>query len=454
MKRKLLTLASILLPMGAMAQNPIVQTCFTTDPAPMVSGDRLYVYTGHDEDNADFFWMQEWRVYSTDDMVNWTDHGSPLAIEDFSWGDDRAWAPQTVERGGKFYMYVPLHSKLSGGMAIGVAVSDSPTGPFKDAIGKPLYDDGKWDNIDPTVWIDGKKAYIIWGNPSIHYAELNEDMISLKTEVSIIEQTKEGFGAAGAKDYAQDGQYKANYVEGPWLMKRDKNFYLLYACGGIPENLGYSMSKKPNEGFEYKGVIMKAGPTNSFTNHLGITSYKGHDYFFYHSGWLPSGGGFARSVCVEEFKYNADGTIPEITPTKEGVKALKTYNPYHRNEMETIGYSFGLKSEQCAKNGVYISEIHNGDWLKLNNVEFNQKVSKITFNAASALRGGTIEMRLDSLEGDLIASCQIDGTFGWENFKLFSCNLNKNPEGIHDVYFVFKGRKGPKLFNLDYWELN
>ena len=116
-----LLLVSVMTEGGLSAQNPIVQTCFTTDPAPMVHDGTLYVYTGHDEDKADFFWMQEWRVYSTKDMVNWTDHGSPLAIESFDWADDRAWAAQCVERNGKFYWYVCLHSKLSNTMAIGVA---------------------------------------------------------------------------------------------------------------------------------------------------------------------------------------------------------------------------------------------------------------------------------------------------------------------------------------------
>ena len=133
----------------ASAQNPFVQTWFTSDPAPMVHDGTMYVYTGHDEDGADFFWMQEWRVYSTKDMVNWQDHGSPLALESFSWADDRAWASQTIERNGKFYWYICAHSRLSKGMAIGVAVSDSPTGPFRDAIGKPLYENGSWDHIDP-----------------------------------------------------------------------------------------------------------------------------------------------------------------------------------------------------------------------------------------------------------------------------------------------------------------
>ena len=97
--------------MKAIAQNPVVQTWYTSDPAPMVFGDRIYMYTGHDEDKADFFWMNEWRIYSSSDMVNWTDHGSPLNLESFSWADDRAWAAQTIERNGKFYWYICAHSK-------------------------------------------------------------------------------------------------------------------------------------------------------------------------------------------------------------------------------------------------------------------------------------------------------------------------------------------------------
>ncbi len=191
--RILLTTLLAGMSLAASAQNPVIQTCYTTDPAPMVHDGTFYIYTGHDEDGADFFWMQEWRVYSSKDMVNWTDHGSPLAIEDIAWGDDRAWAPQCVERNGKFYFYVPLHSKLSGGMAIGVAVGDSPVGPFKDALGAPLFDNGSWDNIDPTVYVDNDgQAYIYWGNPEIYYAKLNEDMISFDGEVRKVEQTVEG----------------------------------------------------------------------------------------------------------------------------------------------------------------------------------------------------------------------------------------------------------------------
>ena len=102
MNNKFLIASALCMSMSATmnAQNPIVQTQLTSDPAPLPVGDRLYVYAGHDEDKADFFWMNEWRVYSTKDMVNWTDHGSPLDLSSFSWADDRAWAAQTIERNG------------------------------------------------------------------------------------------------------------------------------------------------------------------------------------------------------------------------------------------------------------------------------------------------------------------------------------------------------------------
>ena len=205
---------------AAVAQNPVVQTWFTSDPAPMVSGDRMYMYVGHDEDNADFFWMYEWRVYSTSDMVNWTDHGSPLDLSSFEWADDRAWASQTIERDGKFYWYICAHSKISKGMAIGVAVADSPTGPFRDAIGKPLYEDGKWDHIDPTVFIDDNgQAWLFWGNPVIRYAKLNRDMVSFDGEVKIVNQTIEGFGAPNMEERDKNTKYKDCYVEGPWIRR-------------------------------------------------------------------------------------------------------------------------------------------------------------------------------------------------------------------------------------------
>ena len=465
------------MPCVGMAQNPFVQTWKTSDPAPLVQGDRIYVYTGHDEDNADFFWMQEWRVYSSADMVNWTDHGSPLALESFSWADDRAWAAQCIERNGHFYWYVCAHSRLSGGMAIGVAVADSPTGPFHDAIGKPLYDDGSWDHIDPTVFIDDDgQAWLYWGNPRVYCVKLNEDMVSLGGEVTLLDMTEQGFGAPDMARREKGRQYKDCYTEGPWIMKKPSpaspkrasvprgrkrtaagtakgGYYLLYAAGGVPEHIAYSEAPTPTGPWTYRGIIMPEGGTGSFTNHCGYEHFKGHDYFFYHTGKLPGGGGFGRSVAVEEFRFNADGTFPTILPTDEGVTPVSTLNPYERVEAETMAFSRGVKSEWNDSTGVYVSDIHDGDYIKLQAVDFGSKVPR-TFTAcvASALRGGSIDVRLDSLEGQLIARLDVPHTGGWEQWREVVADQVAPVTGVHDLWFVFRGRKGVRLMSFDWWQ--
>jgi len=441
--------------LAATAQNPFVQTWCTSDPAPMVHNGTMYVYTGHDEDGADFFWMQEWRVYSSQDMVNWQDHGSPLALESFRWADDRAWASQCVERNGKFYWYICAHSRISNGMAIGVAVSDSPTGPFRDAIGKPLYEDGKWDHIDPTVLIDDDgQAWLMWGNPQCYYLKLNEDMISYSGELGRLDMSEEAFGGPMMNQREKGKKYKDSYVEGPWLSKRNGKYQLLYAAGGVPEHISYSTASNPAGPWTYAGEIMPLSSTNSFTNHCGVADYEGHSYFFYHTGKLPNGGGFGRSVAVEEFKYNADGSFPTILPTDEGVKPVRTFNPFRKVEAETMAFSRGVKTEQNDQVGVYVTDIHNGDYIKLQHVAFGNSVPR-TFNArvASGLRGGQIEIRIDSLGGKLLGTLNVPGTGGWEQWQTLTLDLTAIVTGTHDLYFAFKGRKGPKLFNFDWWEM-
>ena len=466
-----------------MAQNPFVQTWCTSDPAPLVVGDRMYVYTGHDEDGADFFWMQEWRVYSSDDMVNWLDHGSPLALESFSWADDRAWASQCIERNGKFYWYICAHSRLSNGMAIGVAVSDTPYGPFRDAIGKPLYENGSWDHIDPTVMIgDDGQAWLMWGNPQVYYCKLNEDMVSINGEVGKLDMTEEAFGGPIMSKREKGKQYKDSYVEGPWMMKAPRlasegtkakgkakeaisgargAYYLLYAAGGVPEHISYSKADRPEGPWTYVGEIMPLCDTKSFTNHCGVADFKGHSYFFYHTGKLPGGGGFGRSVAVEEFKYNADGSFPTIMPTDESVRPLAEFNPYRKVEAETMAFSCGVKTEQNDEVGVYVSDIHNGDYIKLQNVGFGNKLPRtFTARVASGLRGGQIEVRLDSVGGQLLGRLPVPGTGGWEKWQTLTLDLDY-PMSVfqgagaaaRDLYFVFTGRKGPKLFNFDWWEM-
>jgi beta-xylosidase len=416
-------------------------------------------------------------------------------LESFSWADDRAWASQTIERNGKFYWYICAHSKLSGGMAIGVAVSDSPTGPFRDAIGKPLFENGSWDHIDPTVMIDDDgQAWIMWGNPRVYYAKLNEDMISIDGEVKNLDMTEEAFGGPTMDKREKGKQYKDSYVEGPWLMKRPTPnsssregssntskgrasrkqgnqaplprggaggglYYLLYAAGGVPEHISYSTAPSPTGPWKYAGEIMPLSDTKSFTNHCGVADYKGHSYFFYHTGKLPNGGGFGRSVAVEEFKYNDDGSFPTILPSDEGVTPLEKFDPYRKVEAETMAFSKGVKTEQNQEVGVYVTDIHNGDYIKLQNVHFCYKTPRtFTARVASGLRGGQIEIRLDSIGGKLLGTLNVPGTGGWEKWQTLTVDLpslDGYPQLLHtrDLFFVFKGRKGPKLFNFDWWEI-
>ena len=225
-------------PAVTIADTPIIQTSYTSDPAPLVHNGVCYMYTGHDADGAKDYVMPDWKCFSSTDMQNWTDHGTILSESTFKWaGENSAWAAQCIERSGKFYMYVTVVPANGGERAIGVAVADSPTGPFKDAIGKPLCG-SDWAFIDPTVFIDDDgQAYLYFGNPNPYYVKLNEDMISYSGSITKVDMTAEGFGTK-----ADGGRM---YVEGPWFYKRGDMYYLLYAANGIPENIAYSTAPSP-----------------------------------------------------------------------------------------------------------------------------------------------------------------------------------------------------------------
>ncbi len=442
-----------LLPLACFAQNPIVQTYYTADPAPMVHDGTVYLYTSHDEDETvkNFFTMYDWRCYSTTDMVNWTDHGAVASLKNFTWMDktNGAWAPQCISRNGKFYLYVPIR-----GEGIAVLVSDSPTGPFNDPIGKRLVDSNHiWQDIDPTVAIDDNgQAYLYWGNPKLWYVKLNEDMVSYDRTIGengivSIEMTADAFGS---KD-GRDGKPGTTYTEGPWLYKRNSLWYMVYAASGIPEYIAYSTATSPEGPWIYKGNIMERAPHLAFTNHSGIIDFKGNSYFFYHDQDLSKGQGFKRSVSVEQFKYNADGSIPLLIPTKEGVKqSVSNLNPFKRVEAETIAWSEGLKTAGDSKKGVFVTKIDNGDYIKVRSVDFGKGAKKFEASVASESNGGQIEIRLGSIDGELLGVCEVKSTGGLQNWAIQSCKVKKT-KGIHDLCFVFKGGNG-QLFNFDWWQ--
>lgn len=449
------------------ADNPVTQTHFSPDPAPMVYKNTVYMYTGDDIPGFDFYYMTKWRVLSSTDMVNWTDYGVPISLESFSWARDRAWAAQCIERDGKFYWYICAQSDKND-MSIGVAVSDSPTGPFKDAIGKPLIQNGSWSNIDPTVFIDDDgQAYMYWGNGSLFYVKLNKDMISYSGEIVTIPQSVETFGGSrGARGAGAPGaqaapavENKDAFVEGPWFYKRNKLYYMMFAgMSKGTETLSYSTSTGPTGPWKYQGKIMVDQKLNSFTNHGGIIDYKGNSYLFYHSGLLPQGGSYGRAACVEQFTYNADGTIPAVTATKEGPKPVGTLDPYKRVEAETMAWSEKCTIAQNNTTGVYITGTRAKGYIKVREVNFGSTSPKsFTASLAAGVDGGGLDVRLDSLKGQLIASIKLPRTGGWDVFKPFTVQLTKEVTGIHNLYFAFNGQNitaGRELFNFDHWMFN
>ncbi|MET7964986.1 family 43 glycosylhydrolase [Micromonospora zamorensis] len=430
------------MPGTARADNPIVGHIYTADPAPLVHNGRVYLYTGHDEDGSTYFTMREWRVWSSADMVNWTDHGSPMNLATFAWADANAWAGQVIERNGKFYWYVPVRQRSNGQMVIGVGVSDSPTGPFRDAIGRPLVGNNE---IDPTVFIDDDgQAYLYWGNPGLWYVKLNSDMISYSGSATRITLTTAGFGTRTG-----NASRPTLYEEGPWVFKRNGLYYNVFAAECCSEFIAYSTAPGPTGPWTYRGTIMPR-QGSSFTNHAGVIDFNGGSYFFYHNGALPGGGGYTRSVAVEKFSYNSNGTIPTITMSTAGAPQVGTLNPYGRQEAETIAWGSGIETEPSSEGGMNVGWIENGDYVKVKGVAFGGGATSFTARVASATSGGRIEVRLDSATGPTVGTCTVGGTGGWQTWTTTTCAVS-GATGTRDLYLRFAGGSG-NLFNLNWWQ--
>lgn len=447
--RRIMQGAVVLSGLSVNAQNPIVQTAYTADPAPLVYNDKLYLYTSHDEDDSTWFTMNDWKLYSTDDMVNWTEHPTPLSFKTFEWARGDAWAAQCIERDGKFYMYVPVTDR-KGESAIGVAVADSPYGPFYDPLGTPLVQ-ADFGNIDPTVFIDDDgQAYLYWGNPNCFYVKLNKDMISYEGGIHAVPMTPESFGR-------REGNPKRAtlYEEAPWLYKRKGAYYLFYAGGPIPEHLAYATSDSPEGPWKYGGTVM-AKEGGSFTNHPGIVDFRGKTYLFYHDASLPGGSGFTRSVCVREMDFGRDGKVNPVKMVKEGVeKGLKPLCPYRKVEAETMAWSKRMKSDYNSQVGVFVTALRNGSYTRVRDVDFGEKAPSRILARLSTTHNADIvmEVRLDGLEGQVLAELKVPRTGGSDRWKLVEKQIPQ-VTGVHDLCFIFKGKAMRNLAYFDYWKLS
>lgn len=432
------------------ARNPIVQSIYTADPAPLVHEGVVYLYTGHDEDDApdNRYLMHDYRCFSTTDMVNWTDHGAVLDIRDvFNWSGGDANAAQCICRDGKFYYYVSTgNTKGPGGVALGVAVSDSPFGPFKDAIGHALVTNDQtkyarhgWDDLDPTVFVDDDgRAFLYWGNNACYYGELNEDMISLKGSISYVPLNEEAFGP--------------DFEEAPWLYKRNGLYYLVYASG-FPESIRYATSNSPMGPWAYRGLIMdKPQQRGLGTNHPAVIDFKGNSYLFYHTAALPGGGDKRRCVCIEQFSYNKDGGIPKIDYSVGGVvKGVAKLDPYTRTEAETIAWASGVETAKRDEVGVFVADLDRGDYINIRDVDFGDDgATRFLASVAATAEDGAIELRLDSKDGLVIGVLAVEPTGTMDRWETQATPVN-GARGVHDLYLTFVGDSKP-VMNFDWWK--
>ncbi|MFA9456824.1 glycoside hydrolase family 43 protein [Halalkalibacter sp. AB-rgal2] len=319
---------------------PIVTHLYTADPSAHVFDGKLYIYPSHDldhdgpdNDNGDQYRMEDYHVLSMksiDGPVE--DHGEALHVRDVPWASKQMWAPDAAYKNGTYYFYFPARDH-DGVFRIGVATSQSPTGPFKP---EENYIEGSY-SIDPAVFVDqDNRAYCyfggLWGGqlekwqtgtflphveegpaidqPAIgpRVAELSEDMLSFKTEpkeISIVDEDGKPI-VAGDED--------RRYFEGPWIHKYNDYYYLSYSTG-TTHKIVYAISKSPEGPFEFKGTILN--PVIGWTTHHSIVEFNNKWYLFYHDCSLSDGVNHKRSVKFTELHYNEDGTIQTIDPYKQ-----------------------------------------------------------------------------------------------------------------------------------------
>ncbi|WP_405148885.1 glycoside hydrolase family 43 protein [Sphaerisporangium sp. NBC_01403] len=292
----------------AQAAAPITTAIYTADPAALVVGNTLYLYTGHDEAPAGGtnFVMRDWHVFTSTDASTFTDQGAKMSLATFPWAGADAWAGEVEPHNGKYYWYAPVNGNGPGWMDIGVAVGNSPTGPFTDAKGGPLISDSTPGssplNIDPTVFTDDDgQVYMYWGSYyGVRAARLNSDMISLNGPVV----TPQGV---------------SNFWEAPWMFKRNGTYYLAYAANDSGCSapgyacVRYATASNPMGPWTQRGVVLDQ--VTSTTNHPAIIEFNGQWYMVYHNAGAPGGGNFRRSVTLDKLYWNADGTMQKVVQT-------------------------------------------------------------------------------------------------------------------------------------------
>lgn len=474
--------------------NPLITHKYGGDPCAMVYDGRVYIYMTDDQaqweltpdTNNSYSDCRSISIISSADMVNWTDHGKVPVGKQLAGGTswaDRAWAPaaawKNINGEDKFFIY--FADGDTGG--IGVLVGDSPIGPFHDPLGKALI---TWEVenvnsssvpwlVDPAVLVDDDgKAYLYFGGginglnanepKSARVVQLGEDMIS-------IEGTPQEINAP--RFFRDSGIHKFN---GKHYYSYCSNSSGVNGEGYPPTNtIAYMVSDNPLGPFEYIGPILPGpgvfGNGDSGKNHHAIFEFEGEWYITYQNRQVniakrknegKSGHKDYRSPSITELDIDpVTGSITPLQMESKGVGRLKTMNPYTRVEAETIAWNGGISTEASTQPGLVVesinlqvNDINHGDWIAVSGLDFgDQGAGTFTANVASGSRGGEIELRIDSLDGEVIGTLPVSSTGGWDNWKTITTVVSGVTD-VHDVYMIFKGQTSEELFKLDYWMFN
>lgn len=456
------TLAMLLLalPIGAVAQNPIIRDQFTADPTARVFNDRIYLYPSHDilvpeGQRKDWFCMEDYHVFSSENLTDWTDHGIIVSQTQVPWGKPDGysmWAPDCVFKDGKYYFYFPNGPKNGHGFAVGVATADHPEGPF---VCEPEPIKGI-SGIDPCVLIDDDgKAYIYWSGMGIRGAQLKANMKEVEGELQEVAMPKrEGMPemppikVAGKEMKGLPDGFK----EGPFTFKRNGWYYLTFPWvrqENGTETLAYAMSKSPLGPWDFKGIFMAEHPNGCWTNHHSFVEYKGQWYLFYHTNFFSLGDDKRRSVCIEKVAFNADGTIQEVKPTMRGVGINKATEKIEIDRFSNASTEVQTQYVDTSNylRGAYVNLPQKGSWVRYTDVDFNCITDGYLTVCAKANDNTEFYVHEKSCKGKIIAKIKMtvkseQGPFRRDQsnqWLTLTAPLQYTPKGVTDLCITCEG---------------
>lgn len=395
-----LTAAAFILAMTVAAQNPLIRDQFCADPTARVFNGKVWLYPSHDipaPDNtsrsgegrqlSDWFCMADYHVFSSENLIDWEDHGVILSQEQVPWGNPSAysmWAPDCVEKNGTYYFYFPNAPREGRGFAIGVATAKHPAGPYKPEA-EPIKG---VSGIDPCVLIDDDgQAYIYWSGMGIRGARLKDNMKELADELTTItlppppnQQNGEQGKRLQPRQMQVGGQTMEGlpdgFKEGPFAFKRGDWYYLSFPWvrqENGTETLAYAMSKSPLGPWDFKGIIMAEHDNGCWTNHHSIVNFKDQWYIFYHRNDYSPKMDKRRSARVEKLFFNPDGTIKEVKPTMRGagIHPATSRIDIDRYSSAAPGVLSVQNDSTAPFRGWHAALPSKGSWVSYKDVDFN-----------------------------------------------------------------------------------